>query len=110
MRVNYEDLELAFEFVSFATYEDHQAYICVETGQIYYESENLDEEPPPDLGEEGRYLGIPSRRDLGLGKPLALDFTATHLPEDFETVAAYFRRSGAYSKFKTLLEKRGILQ
>lgn len=110
MRLNYDDLEMAFEFVSFDTYEEHQAYICLETGKIYCESGDPDEELPPDLGEEGRYLRIPDRREFDLGKPLALSFAATYLPGDYESVTAYFRKSGAYSRFKALLEERGILE
>jgi hypothetical protein len=107
MPLNYDDLEMAVEFASFG---ESEAYICVETGQIYLSSDAVDVEIPDDLDEEGKYLVVPSKRDLGLGKPLVLDFVADRLPGDLESVHSYFRSRGAYSKYKALLEERKILE
>ena len=107
MPLNYDDLEMAVEFASLG---ESEAYICVETGQIYLSSDAVDVELPDDLDEEGKYLVVPSKRDLGLGKPLVLDFVADRLPGDRESVNSYFRSRGAYSKYKALLEERKILE
>lgn len=69
----------------------------------------LDEEPPVDL-ESGPYLAIPDKLELGLGSTLAIKFAEAHLPMDADTVAGYFRKPGAYGKFKALLERKGQLQ
>jgi hypothetical protein len=55
---------------------------------------------------------VPRDRELrvDLGRPLALAFAATELPDDDDTVAGFFRRRGAYRRFKDLLEKRGKLE
>jgi hypothetical protein len=37
--VKYEDLSAAFDFVSFAAPMEHQAYISVDTGVIYWVSD-----------------------------------------------------------------------
>ena len=63
MPLNYDDLEMAVEFASLG---ESEAYICVETGQIYLSSDAVDVELPDDLDEEGKYLVVPSKRDLGL--------------------------------------------
>jgi hypothetical protein len=38
-----------------------------------------------------------------------LSFVEEDLPGDYETVASFFSKQGAYSRFKGLLEGRGIL-
>jgi len=110
MRINYSELEQAFEFVSIDGFEEHQAFVSLETGKIYWVSADMDEEPPPDLEEEGKYLEIPAKRDLHLGKSLALKFASEYLPDDLDDVYRYFRKAGAYSRFKNLLEERDRLQ
>ena len=110
MPLNYDDLEMAVEFASFDSLGESEAYICVETGQIYLSSDAVDVELPDDLDEEEKYLVVPSKRDLGLGMPLVLDFVADRLPSDLESVRSYFRSRGAYTKYKALLEERNILE
>ena len=110
MRINYDELEDAFLFVSSDPYEESQAFISVESGRIYWVSENLDEETPSDLEEEGKYIEIPSKHELHLGRSLALKFTSESLPDDFDLVYSYFQKSGAYTRFKNLLESRNSLQ
>ena len=110
MPVNYDDLEMAFEFASFDSFGESQAYVCLVSGKVYLDSDAIDEELPEDLYEEGKYLVIPSKRDLGLGKRLALEFVEIHLPGDIESARSYFRSRGAYSKYKDLLEERGLLE
>jgi hypothetical protein len=38
-----------------------------------------------------------------------MDFVAEALPDDYDTVAALFSRSGAFRRFKDLLVERGRL-
>ena len=53
---------------------------------------------------------VPHKNDLDLGRRLALAFVNRELPDDADTVAAFFRRRGAYRRFKELLNARGMLQ
>jgi hypothetical protein len=111
--VNAQELRHAFEFVSAGDLVDHAAYICLDTGRIYWKSgeAGLEEDDlPADIEESDRYLAVPDRRELDLGRPLALAFAAAELPDDDDTVAGFFRRRGAYRHFKDLLEKRGKLE
>jgi hypothetical protein len=108
MRVKWSDLEMAFEFASLDEGYEHQAYLCKQTGKLFYRSEldNEEEELPNDIDDESKYLRIPDRKELGLGKPLVLDFARQFLPDDFEDVRAMFSHRGAYPRFKDLLAHR----
>ncbi len=110
MELNYSDLEMAFEFVSSGYGYDSSAYLDKETGQLYYDSDVSDEELPGDLYENEKYLEIPDKREFDLGKPLALEFAQRHIPEDFDKVYSIFQSKGAYARYKSLLENKGILE
>ena len=105
----FEDLLLAFGWVG-GEY-GNEAYVCRQTGEIHYYSGFGDnEEPlPEDINDAEKYVALPDKRDLGLGKPLALQFAELSLPDDIERVTRIFSRSGAYASFKDLLEHRALL-
>ena len=109
--VKYEDLSAAFDFVSFAAPMEHQAYISIDTGTIYWISElsPLEEEIPEDLETSDRYIAIPHKNDLDLGSDLALRFAAAELPDRYNMVAQFFRYRGAYARFKELLASESSL-
>ena len=112
MTVTYEEISSAFEFVASGAPMEHSAYISLDTGQIYWASElaSLDEELPDDLGTSDRYLVVPHKTELDLGKNLALRFAAEELPDSYEQVANIFRSKGAYGRFKQLLEDEAVLE
>ena len=95
MAVSFSDLQLAFEFVSSGMGEN-EAYLDRQSGKIYWHSEvgDNDEELPDDIGDE-KYISIPDKRELDLGKPLALDFAREFLPDDYDEVRHIFSRRGA---------------
>jgi hypothetical protein len=111
MPIKWTDLLLAFEFVGASNTGEHRAFLCKQTGKVYWHSESSDEldELPDDIDDEERYVRIPDKRELELGKPLALDFVGQFLPDDFAEVQEIFRRRGAYARFKDLLVRRGTL-
>ncbi len=112
MPVKFAEIRDAFDFVSFGQLGEHEAYLCVKTGAIYWRSEYCDDEEPlpEDIEDSSRYIAIPHKNDLDLGKALVLRFAEKHLPESYDTVQAIFSRSGAYARFKDLLDSRGVLQ
>ena len=112
MTVTYEEISSAFEFVASGAPMEHSAYISLDTGQIYWASElaSLDEELPDDLGTSDRYLVVPHKTELDLGKDLALRFAAREIPDYSEQVASIFRSKGAYGRFKQLSEDKGVLE
>jgi hypothetical protein len=106
------DLVDACEFVSASLFDEHQAYICKRTGRITFVAEGVDLEEDstvPDDPDPADYLAVPHRRDLDLGKRLALSFVADELPGSLDKVRDIFRRKGAYGRFKQLLRATGTL-
>ncbi|MFP3558504.1 hypothetical protein SB861_48755 [Paraburkholderia sp. SIMBA_049] len=69
----------------------------------------FDENIPDDLETSDRYLAIPHKNDLDLGRSLALRFVARELPARYDQVEGFFRRLGAYARFKDLLQREAIL-
>lgn len=110
--VKLDDLVNAFLFVSAGRPFEHEAYLSVETGVIHYWSQlgSFDEELPDDIVDPEKYIAIPHKNDLDLGKRLALRFVEDLLPDDLHNVHRIFSRKSAYSRFKSLLEDRGMLQ
>jgi hypothetical protein len=105
MPVKFEDLQLAFDFVSSGGLGENRAILDTQTGRLYWHSEIGDnfqeDELPEDLDDE-RYLEIPH-------KALVLDFVRQFLPDDYDDVRDIFRRRGAYGQFKAMLARRGAL-
>jgi hypothetical protein len=81
----------------------------LETGRIYWKSDCGDEELPDDLGDPDRYLAVPDKNDLPLGKALVLRFVAAELPNDYAKVEGFFRQRGAYARVKEFLGSAGRL-
>ena len=67
-------------------------------------------ELPDDIEDDEKYVAIPDKRELGLGKPLVLDFAREFLPNDFDEVRYIFSKKGAYAKFRALLIRRNVLE
>ena len=105
--VKFEDLLDAFEFVSAGQPMEHEAYLCIETGVIFYHSEFGDnEEPvPDDIDDAEKYLALPHKNDLDLGMRLALRFAEEYLVDVVDDVHQLFRHKGAYGRFKNLVER-----
>jgi hypothetical protein len=83
MPVSFSDLQLAFEFVSSGGMGENEAYLDRQTGKIYWHSEfgHNDEKLPDDIDDE-KYIAIPDRKELDLGKALVLDFAREFLPDN----------------------------
>jgi hypothetical protein len=95
MPVSWEDIILAFEFVSGGDTDEHQAFLCKDTGKLYWRSDAVEDELPDDIDDGEKYVQIPHKRELDLGKPLVLDFARQFLPDDFDEVRGIFSQKGA---------------
>lgn len=108
--MKFQDIESAFMFVSMAPEFQNSAILSRETGEIYYVSEIGDsDELPDDVDDADKYIEIPHKNELDLGKALVLEFVSEHLPEDLQEVIRIFNRKGAYARFKQLLEGKDML-
>jgi len=112
MAVTLSDLFDGFLFASFGAPYEYDAFLCRKSGRVYLHSENIGdlEEMPDDLEDESKYIRIPHKNELGLGKRLVFEFVRERLPDQFRQVESYFSRRGAYARFKDLLERKGALQ
>ena len=111
--VKFSDLSMAYDFVSFAGPLEHRAYVSLDTGAIHWVSESNpieEEELPDDLETSDRYIAIPHKHELDLGKRLAFQFVEERLPSRHSDVVTVFRRRGAYARFKELLAANGCLE
>lgn len=110
----FSDIEDALMFVSSSGYGENSALLDKSTGKIYYRSEygGLDEfeEVPEDEYNPDIHIEIPHKNDLNLGRDLVFKFVEKFIPDDYERVDKIFRKRGAYSRYKDLLDSRGVLQ
>jgi hypothetical protein len=98
MPASIQDITKAFEFANTGgNMGEFLAFVCKRTGKIYYQTDFPDaaesyDELPDDIHDEKKYTPLPDKRELGLGKPLVLDFAREFLPDDFEDVRYFFGR------------------
>lgn len=109
MNVKLTELELAFQFASSSADFGSEAFLNLENGEFIYVGDAVDDEPPVDLYDSKKYLCVPIKRDLDLGKNLAIQFVEEIMPNDIDNVYSIFRSKGAYSKFKRLLSEQQVL-
>jgi hypothetical protein len=111
MNLSFDDIENAFFFVNSDQKFMNNAILCRETGQIFYVSALVgsEDELPEDLEDPDKYINIPHKSNLGLGRNLVTEFTKQYLPEEIDRVYSIFRGRGAYSKYKKLLDSKGFL-
>jgi Uncharacterised protein family (UPF0158) len=109
MAVDFKELLEAFEFASSAPDGEARAYLHKITGKVYWQSDLIPElEPLPDDIDSDYYIVLPDKRDLELGRQLVFDFVDEHLPDESEEIRNVFRRKGAYSTFKYILDKNNL--
>lgn len=115
MPVSFKELFDTFELVSMASpLGEYQAFLCRQTGKIYCHSDSeafaeVNDELPDDVEDDEKYIAVPDKRELDLGKPLVLDFAREFLRDDFDEVRYIFSKRGAYQKFKALLVRKHAL-
>lgn len=111
-RVPFSELSFALEFASADALVDHLAYVDLHDGTVHcWSSEGgTDEALPGDIKTSARYLLLPDKRELDLGRELALAFADEALPDAYQTIAGFFRKKGAYRRFKDFLDGNGMLE
>ncbi|MDX8405074.1 MAG: UPF0158 family protein [Mariprofundus sp.] len=114
MKINFNTIMDAFEFVSFGGMGEHEAYLDPESGRIYYQSEYDDamdsEDVLPEDIDHSALIALPHKNDFDLGKHLVINFTCQYMPDKLEKVQEIFCSRGAYARFKDLLAREDMLQ
>jgi len=105
-----DDLEMAFEFVSSFPPLMNAAYLSRSTGEAYFRTQFGDEDDlPEDVESNPDYVEVPHRNDLDLGQRLVWEFVEREVPQHSERVRGFFRRRGAYGRFKDFLDEQQLL-
>jgi hypothetical protein len=109
--MKYADLESAFDFLDMGDPHDKAVYISRSTGEIHYSSDMADiDELSEDVEENDDDVELPNKYDLDLGKQLVWDFVDRQIPRLKQRVKSIFSRRGAYSRYKSFLEERDLLE
>lgn len=109
--MKYSDIEDAYHYVSAGSGFDHRAVVNLETGETYFASDLAGiNEIPEDVDESDKYISIPGKYELNLGRQLVFDFVSDYLPDEYDEVRYIFKRKGAYGRYKEFLYRKGILQ
>ena len=108
--VDWNDLLNTFEFTSLGQPHEHEAVLCRKTGKFLWltDVEEDIEAWPDDADDKEKYLAIPHKKELDLGKPLVLEFARQFLPDQFAEVRRMFDRRGAYARFIDLLRHNAL--
>jgi hypothetical protein len=111
MQIDWHQLALALEYASGESYGG-RAVLCRESGKLLLHAKYGDnfDEWPDDVDDEQKYLAIPSKRDLDLGRRLVFAFAREFLPDEYDDVRRFFTRRGAYARFEDLLVRRRALE
>lgn len=109
MSITWDQIEDAFFFVSTNQGYEHNAYLCKDTGQIFYTSDMGDSDELPEDIDDPKYISIPHKNDLDLGRDLVIKFVSLCIPEDIDRVYSFFRHRGAYARYKEFLFEKDLL-
>ena len=98
--VDWNELQHAFEFASIGQPGEHEAVPCLKTGKFFWQTDVEEdiEAWPDDADDEEKYLSIPHKKELDLGKPLVLEFARQFLPDEFNEIRRIFDKRGAYAR------------
>jgi hypothetical protein len=109
--VSLSDIEDALAWVSGPPEFDTEAFVSRTTGKVYLRNMDgpVDGDFPEDIDDGLEYLAVPHKNDLDLGRHLVFSFIDEYSPSLLEQVRELFRKKGAYSRFKDLLQRHRLL-
>ena len=109
MDVEFKKIEEAYEFVSAGPLYSHRALLDTTTGEVLLWSESNELDEFPEVVDEARYLELPTRSELHLGKTLVISFVESHIPEALAEVLEMFASRGPYPRFKKFLDRHNLV-
>ncbi|MCP5200408.1 MAG: hypothetical protein H6977_10365 [Gammaproteobacteria bacterium] len=111
MVLDLSELELAVELVSAASGIDSEAYIRRSDLKVIVWIEDGESGPlPPNVSDESLFIAVPTKNELEIDRRLAFEFTESHLSDEYEVVQEFFKKKGAYGRFRDLLERNKKLE
>lgn len=108
---NFDDLLLGFDWINAGESAAMEAavYVNRETGVIVWSGDGVDEEPPEDIDDQALYAQLPLKNEMDLGHELVRKFIRRRMPDAYDQVMDLFRGRGAYSRFKSFLQRANRL-
>jgi hypothetical protein len=112
MPVRLDELVSAYHWVEASQSGENQAFVNGASGiALLFGCDGPIDPDGPELEElDESWHAVPGPRDLGLGQRLVFGFVAETLPQCEQEVQGFFRRRGAYAKFKDLLDHHAELE
>jgi hypothetical protein len=104
----YREIEAAFAFVCAGRLSSHQAFLDRQTGRVLLRSEQDAPGAIPAPTADGRFLALPGRVELHLGKSLVVSFVKERRPAALAEVYGMFCSRNAYVRFGEFLERAGL--
>lgn len=106
MKLKYDEIFEAIQFVSDGEEYNNQAYVEKSNGKIHYHNgyEQLpqDKKLPKNI-HSNLFIEIPTLKDLDLKHTLIFEFALEILPDYYDQIREIFSRRGAYRNFRELL-------
>ena len=109
MDIAFKKIEEAYEYVSAGPLHSHRALLDTTTGEVLLWSESNELDEFPEVVDEARYLELPTRCELHLGKTLVISFVESHIPEARAEVLEMFANRGPYPRFKNFLDRHSLV-
>ncbi len=111
MQHDFEEIEMAFDMVSAQPRSMCTVYLCRTNGKTYLQDDGtgIYDDLPDDFETSDDYIEIPHKHDLDLGRELVCEFVNKNAPALSRKVDEVFSRRGAYQRYKSLLERHGLL-
>jgi hypothetical protein len=108
--VQRDQLVLAVEHVTGGETIGASAFIDRRTGAILFGGADCEVPLPVDVYEDEHYIPVPTKKELGLGRGMALTFSEQHAPHLLESAEHIFATAGAFERFKRLMHEHGLLK
>jgi hypothetical protein len=111
VNVSLDQLELALGWASARDFMS-AAYVDRRTGEVHFVGgdDPMENALPDDVDDDPNYARVPDKHDLDLGNALAFRFARDFAPELVDAVHDAFRRRGAWSRFKDMLDAKDLRQ
>jgi hypothetical protein len=108
--VQRDQLILAVEHVTGGGAIGASAFIDGRTGAVLFGGADLEVSLPVDVYEDERYVPVPTKKELGLGRGMALTFSEQHAPHLLDSAEHIFATAGAFERFNRLMHEHGLLK
>jgi hypothetical protein len=113
--ISLAELEDAVQYM--AHFSGSVILLDLSTGNCVYDTKDTDTSqmlniPDPVTGETSRqrYIPVPDKYQLNIGRSLVLSFCREHFADDYHEIFHRFKHANAYKWWRIFLDKHGAIQ